>query len=336
MLPLTTTDARYAYRCLDATLKQASVLSSALGSAHKPSKTLFSRCLNLASSLHRKASRAGRVVGKHQKFMSLMEVTGLLVDSFHSRTLFPARFGVVSTPPLTALLERVHIVELLGKGLLQELGAQLAKKEAPRAPAPPTEEDGMFEKFFEKAKGRGWRIQEAQRDEQYADADDPFGEGCQLLNNLTAPYQNLLADDVEVGLTSFSIVLLEAYRLPNTVFRECARLTPLHKVLGTYVVLQDVMLMGIHRDLIQIMDGKKSRIDTGRFRYLLPYLRRNIPGADDILNISLPSGPTRFARYHYYTPLLPLSLVKLPDFSLGKWCFLTSRNGEQQRANSEQ
>ena len=329
MLPLTTTDARYAYRCLDATLKQASVLSSALVSASRPSKTLFSRCLNLANSLHRKASRAGRVVGKHQKFLNLMEVTRLLVDSFYSHTLFPTRFG--SAPTLAALLERVRTVDIIGKGLLQELGAQLAKKEAPRAPAPPTEEDGMYEKFFEKAKGKGWRIQEAQRDDQL-DVDDPFGEGCHLLNSLTAPYRSLLADDVEVGLTPCSIVLMEAYRLPNTVFRECARLTPLHRVLGTYVVLQDVMLMGIHQDLIQIMDGKKSRIDTGRFHHLIPYLRRNSPGADAILNTSLPSGPTRFARYHYYTPLLPLSLVRKPDFNLGKWCLLTTttrKNGEQ-------
>lgn len=331
MLPLTTTDARYAYRCLDATLKQASVLSSALVSASRPSKTLFSRCLNLANSLHRKASRAGRVVGKHQKFMNLMEVTGLLVDSFHSRTLFPARFGsaLVLAPTLAALLERVHTVDIIGKGLLQELGEQLAKKEAYRAPAPPTEEDGMYEKFFEKVKGKGWRIQEARRNE-LLDVDDPFGEGCRLLNTLTAPSKSLLPDDVEVGLTPCSIVLLEAYRLSNTVFRECARLTPIHKVLGTYVILQDVMLMGIHQDLIQIMDGKKSRIDTGRFRYLIPYLRRNSPGADAILNTSLPSGPTRFAQYHYYIPLLPLSLVSQPDFNLGKWCLLTTRkNGEQ-------
>lgn len=336
MLPLTTTDARYAYRCLDASLRQASTLQSVLGSANRPSKTLFSRCLNLATSLHNKTSRASRVMGKHPQLLELLETTGLLTDSLRSRTLFPARFGAPSTDMLQALQKRVRTVETLGQGLLRELGEHLSRKErrasSAAQAAPPRESDGMLEKFFERAKGKGWRIQEV-RKSQTAEVDDPFGEGCYLLNDISVPYQNLLDNDVEVGLTPFPIVLLEAYRLSDTVFRECERVTPLHKVFGHYVVLQQVMLMGVHRDLIQIADGKKgSKIDTGRFRHLLPYLRRNFPGADDILDRSLPSGPARFARYHYYTPLLPRTVVRNSDFSLGKWCFLTTtttRNGEQ-------
>jgi hypothetical protein len=278
-------------------------------------------------------------MGKYEKIQDLLEVSGLLTASLHSRTVFPVRFGTLAATPATTINElqkKLHAIELIGNGVLQELGEHLAKKDSAKrtVAAPPTEEDGMFERFFEKAKGKGWRIQEVRRNEQH-DVDDPFGEGCYLLNNLSVPYHDLLADDVEVGLTPFPIVLLEAYRLPDTVFRECATVTPLHKVLGTYVVLQNVMLMGVHRDLIHVADGKKSKVDTGRFRYLLPYLRRNFPGADAILDRSLPSGPARFARYHYYTPLLPLSLVHKPDFSLGRWCFLTTRNGERKRANPE-
>jgi hypothetical protein len=193
----------------------------------------------------------------------------------------------------------------------------------------------MLERFFERAKGKGWRIQEARKSLTHPEVDDPFGEGCYLLNDISVPYQKLLDDEVAVGLAPFPIVLLEAYRLPATVMRECARVTPLHKVFGHYVVLQQVHLMGVHRDLIQVADGKKSKVDTGRFRHLLPYLRRNFPGADAILDRSLPSGPARFARYHYYTPLLPRTLVGDSDFSLGKWCLLTTRNGVRQRDNSE-
>jgi len=92
--------------------------------------------------------------------------------------------------------------------------------------------------------------------------------------------------------------------------------------------LQEVPVMGVRRDLLQTVTEGKTTLDPFRFRSLLPYVKRNHPEYE--LSKAFPSGPARFARYHYYTPLLPISLTKNSDFHLGNWNFLVSRklNGQ--------
>ena len=332
--PLSTTDARYIYRCLDASSKQINKLASLLEDSKRFTKTFLSRCQSLAHSAHKKLSRCTTVLGsRNPDFNTLLEEVSRLARTFTSKVTFPSRFHTRarngSVAPMT-LLNRTRLVREALLALLHVVGDMLAARSGqPTAPKENEPNPSLLEDFFAKAeKDKGWKIQRGpvpKEKDPAACGDDPFGIGCQIVSDLSLPYNMLLPDDVEVGLVSFSIILLEAYRLPQTVLRECGNMSPLHKIFGSYVVLQNVTLMGIHQDLMRVVGKGKEQIDESRFRNLIPYLSRNYPETTDVLAKTFPSGPTRYARRHYYSPLLPRQLINSHQFSLGNWSFLTNR-----------
>jgi hypothetical protein len=335
--PLSVTDARYIYRCLDASSKQASKLATILKATDRFTKSFLSRCSNLAHSLHKKLLRCTTVLGtRNAEFNALLKDAGALSSAFSSKLTFPSKFRPRMAPRskgVASLFERAKSVKVCIKEFLHVVGEMLAVKTAGPATKEAEPESSFLEEFFTKAENeKGWKIQRApspkEREESpYGDESlDPFGVGCRIVEELSLPYDTLLAEEVEVGLVSFSILLLEAYRLPDTVLRECGQMAPLHKVFGTYVILQNATLMGIHRDLMKVIKEGKECVDAERFRHLMPYLSKNYPETTDVLSRTFPSGPTRYARSHYYSPLLPRQLIKTPQFSLGNWSFLADRN----------
>lgn len=333
--PLSVTDARYVYRCLDASSKQAVKLTSLLKSTDRFTKTFLSRCSALAHSIHTKLLRCTTVLGsRNADFNAVLKGANALSSSLSSKINFPSRFrprAATLSKGNLSLLERAKNIKASILDILRIVGEMLAVKTTPTTEKEAEPESSLLEEFFVKAeRDKGWKIQRGgqpkEKETSLGDVSiDPFGVGCRIVSELSLPYDTLLSDEVEVGLVSFSILLLEAYRLPETVLRECSHMTPLHKVFGTYVILQNATLMGIHRDLMKIIKGGKERVDEERFRHLMPYLSKNYPETKEVLSRTFPSGPPRFARSHYYSPLLPRQLIKTPQFSLGNWSFLTDR-----------
>jgi hypothetical protein len=119
-------------------------------------------------------------------------------------------------------------------------------------------------------------------------------------------------------------------------------------VYGSYVAINGLYLMGIHRDLMMVSDleiqprvkgqppvagpcknygeavnGK--RLDIAKFGALLPVvLEANAPLAGALKN-TVPIGTPVKAGKHYYLPLLPRFLTSLSSFSLGEWQPLLSK-----------
>ncbi len=351
--PLSITDAQYIYRCLDASSKQASKLTSLLlKDNHRFTKTFLSRCNNLAHSLYKKLLRCATILGtRNVEFNVLLKEAAALSASLSSKLNFPSKFRrrsitttttnkragegstIIIKKDSTSLLDRVKVIQTSIIDIFQTVEKMLATRTSGisfKSEKEVEPKNRLLEEFFTKAETNlGWKVQRGSTSPKEKDTNlegDPFSVGCCIVDELSLPYDTLLPNDVEVGLVSFSILLLEAYRLSKTVLRECGQMSPLHKVFGTYVILQNVTLMGIHRDLMRVIKGGKEVIDDERFRYLIPYLGRNYPETEKVLAQTFPSGPPRFARHHYYSPLLPLQLINAPRFSLGNWNFLADRN----------
>jgi hypothetical protein len=333
--PLSTTDARYIYRCLDASDKQAIKLVSLLTATPKLTKTFLSRCQSLAQSIHKKVSRCVPVLGtRNPEFNEVLDSCTFLTQNFSSKLTFPSRFRTQKAQTFLCggfgLLDRIKATRASIRVLLEVVGEILAARSGGQEGQISGEKDAsQLEDFFTKAeRDKGWKIQRedsSKTAQSTATQRDTFGIGCQVVKDLTLPYNTLLDDEIEVGLVSFSIILLEAYRLPETVLSTCGTIAPLHKVFGSYVVLQNATLMGIHQDLMQVIKEGKNKVDEERFRHLIPYLSKNYPDTQEVLARTFPSGPTKFARHHYYSPLLPRQLINTPRFSLGNWSFLTDR-----------
>jgi len=343
--PLSTTDARYVYRCLDAASKHAEKLSSAIKKASRLTKTLLSRCHNLALSTHKKLARCSTVLGdRNPLFNSILDIAGMLTSFLGSHLLFPARFGGRKPPGAPEegdlFTARVQALREGLRELLQVVGDLLAARNNPSSvgasEAPKKEKETkptVLEEFFTKVEeSKGWKVQRVVASRKtpettFPDLDtDPFGLGCHIAHELSKPYTTLLPDEVEVGLVSFSIILLEAYRLPETVLSTCGSASPLHRVFGSYVILQDALLIGVHRDLMKVMKNGQGHLDERRFQQFIPYLSKSLPDRAHQLAQTFPSGPPRYARHHYYSPLLPRTLIKgASQFSLGNWSFLTEK-----------
>jgi len=342
-LQITPTDARYIYRCLDAALKQISTLTDVLDlrqySTRHSSLTILNRCYELAQSAIRKLDRCTPFFPSNPVFHEVLDSSVSLVSSLHSYLLFPVRGKtkrVVLVASLTNLSKRVRngITEILNS-----ISSLLVKKDKPTpkthvAPPTPPPPSSILVQFFSAAKDRGWKVQEPRFSFsiEEEEAEDPFFASCVLVKSLSQPYHTLLEEGVDLGVVSCNILLLDAYRLPATVISQCEDHHTLHKVFGTYVVLQNVPLIGVRRELLlrTFSDGK-TKLDSSKFQKLLPRVKEEHPEICASIANTFPTGPARFARNHYYSPLLPNSLAESRNFNLGIWNFLVSRREEKSK-----
>lgn len=210
-------------------------------------------------------------------------------------------------------------------------------------------------KFLETAKDRGWKVQEIQKEEEkeLPEVEEGFNASCSAVTTLCKHTNFLLADFTPTGIIRFPIIATQGMSaFTESIIREIihAKLGyEVHLVFGSYVVISNTLLVGIHKDLIPTFATKvhvgsnqnvrvlktpktiernasklKIRIDCEYFKALVPYLSREYQPYSDFLNSVGPVNPSQLVGNHYYSPLLPTTLGKTDEFSMGVWSLLTT------------
>lgn len=220
-----------------------------------------------------------------------------------------------------------------------------SRKQRQRSAEPVTEK---ISDFLLQVKHRGWKVAETQREEA-SNVPDALATSHAEVNRISGSHTSLLPDDSPLGLCCFPIVLVRETKLSDTVRKALtSHKLELLTVYGSYVAINGLYLMGIHRDLMMVsdleiqprikgqaatpnpckkysdaVDGK--RLDIAKFTALLPVLLEANTALAEPLRHTVPIGTPVKAGKHYYLPLLPRFLTSLSSFSLGEWQPLLSK-----------
>ena len=192
------------------------------------------------------------------------------------------------------------------------------------------DDDAALVPFLETAQKRGWRVTEKQvadtGEGQQVDVD--LEDSFDLLWRLQKPRTSLLADDVIVGITQFPVISHSARRLPESIIREC--LVPslgydFYLVLGDYMVIDKMCLLGIHTSIMKVQDERKRpKLDVEKFTELHPYLMAEEPEWAELLSQTHPIQPAKREGSHYYCPLIPTTILNKWGRGIGDWDFLSA------------
>lgn len=205
----------------------------------------------------------------------------------------------------------------------------------PKIVAPPTATRALFDDpdptplapFFEKAQQRGWRVKEKQLAEETGEAvDEGLEDSFELIARLQKPTEGLLDDAVIVGVVQFPVISLNARRIPESIIQECIHPTlgyDFYLVLGDYIVIDKMCLLGIHHTIMRIQDeNKRPKLDIDKFVELHPFLVTEQPEWAHILNQTHPIQPAKREGSHYYCPLVPNAIAHKWGLGIGNWDFL--------------
>lgn len=187
--------------------------------------------------------------------------------------------------------------------------------------------------FLQHIQGRGWKVRQDDVEEKKEDDTDLFLQSKRLMTAQSVPETSLLPPQEFVGLVQCPIVIMGTTRLPNRIIRACE--SPdvgysVEQIFGRYWLISGMHLMGIHREGMHIYDNgskKKSKLDTAKFRALVPFLENQSPKLAEILHHTRPVFPARLKSHHYYCPLMPQSVSQYDGFSLKEWSLLTDKQG---------
>lgn len=189
-----------------------------------------------------------------------------------------------------------------------------------------------LKQFLQHIKGRGWKVRQEEVKEKEQDTD-LFAQSKRLMVEQSVPKTNLLPPQEFVGVVKCPIVVMGTARLPNRIIQACENPEVgynVEQVFGRYWLISGMRLMGIHRDAMHIYENgskKKTKLDTAKFRALVPFLENQSPEMAEILQHIRPVFPARLKSHHYYCPLMPMSVSTYDGFSLREWSLLTEQQG---------
>lgn len=189
-----------------------------------------------------------------------------------------------------------------------------------------------LEPFLEMARDRGWRIHDKSKrsSEEEFDDNDGFALSIELIQSIKQKPVQLLQEDQLIGIVEFPIVVVNKGSFPDRIIQTCVDPDigySIYLVFGAYVVVKNMMMMGIHESIMKVYDEDdptgKPRLDTDKFAHLVPYLSSQEPIWAPTLEKLQPVQPIRPMGAHYYSPLMPRTVCDDWSGSLGDWAFLT-------------
>jgi hypothetical protein len=210
---------------------------------------------------------------------------------------------------------------------------RIAVPEAPTAVLFPDTPKPSISSFLQRAEERGWTVtktmQKVLRNSGIVPLEDDPGleESLGLLQQLQGQRSLLLSEDTKVGVSQQPIISYNTKRPPESVIQKY--LTPsigydIYLVFGSYLIINQMCLLGIHKDLLWVLDDNdKPKLDTDKFSCLMPFATNEMPQWAALLSQTHPIQPARRAGSHYYCPLVPTSILNSWGHGLGEWDFLT-------------
>jgi len=206
--------------------------------------------------------------------------------------------------------------------------AENKREEAPEErPATNAQQDTGLGSFVEQLRTKGWKITEDKPDTEalFDDTNDGFSLSSQLIQLVKRPSVELLSEDQLVGLITFPVLLQVRSKLTDTAIKICTNPKigySLYVVFGSYLVIEQMVSIGIHESIMRVQNAKKVEIDTDKFTALLPYTKKEFPAWSNKLNMLYPSQPAKLRGAHYYCPLVPRELLGKNQISIQDWSFL--------------
>jgi len=187
-----------------------------------------------------------------------------------------------------------------------------------------------MEPILEAFKEKGWKVPENQNVENgIADVDTGLQLSNMLLKSIQKPSTELLPDNCLIGVIRFPSILRLMKRPRDLVIQKCLEPTTgynLYMVFGSYLVVDHAIAIGINRKLMRIYGEKgKVEIDVEKFDKLLPYVMNEFPDWRDSLSSLLPTLPIHASGKHYYSLMLPKSVVSANEIRIGDWQFVRQR-----------
>jgi hypothetical protein len=173
---------------------------------------------------------------------------------------------------------------------------------------------------------KGWKVVREEKDE--GREDDEFSAHVDLLSEMQRPSRQLLPDDVLVGVLEFPVISLTAKRVTDTMVH--TRLRPhlecdAHVVFGGYLLLTNMALVGIHKSIMRVYDDRdRVVVDNDKFPHLVHYLKSEHPEWEHLLSESYPIQPSRLVGAHFYSPLVPIEVLKTWENGIADWALLNS------------
>jgi hypothetical protein len=182
---------------------------------------------------------------------------------------------------------------------------------------------------LERFKEKGWKVELRQRDQEVPQSDmDAFDLSLSLLDRIKQPAAGLLPKTQKSGMLRFPVVLRVNSRLSDHLIKLCTSQEVgynLYVVFGGYVAIDNVVALGIRRDLVEV-ESKKNypQLDFSRFLRFLPGTIEQYPEMSELFQELQPVHPTRLAQQHYYTLMLPRGTLGESRHAIGDWTFLTA------------
>jgi hypothetical protein len=230
----------------------------------------------------------------------------------------------------------------------------------------------FLKEFMETAKDKGWITDTDSLpvvvDEEIKEADIelPISEGFQtsstVLKQLEVGKDTLLPAAVPFGLVKVPIVIVQNGRSSDTFLLKLSKMDlgyKVHKVYDNYVAIDNMVLMGLHKQMVLVYDTGpvnnpkafwkalrkpkslfskkpkkeaedfkklKIKLDTSKFITLAPFLGSEYPDYADLLQKAGPVNPAIRVGNHYYCPLLPYSLGDARKLRINSWSPLFKTN----------
>jgi len=194
--------------------------------------------------------------------------------------------------------------------------------------AEPTKNDVSINSFVKQLRSKGWKITEEENKkdrEVLFDEGDGFSLSSKLIQLVRKPSIEFLPQDQLLGMINFPVILQIRNKLTDTAIQICTDPIigySLYVVFGSYLVVEQMASIGIHRSIMKVQGDRGTIVDTDKFIGLLPYARKEFPAWSDKLNMLHPSQPAKLRGSHYYCPLVPRKLLGENQISIQDWSFL--------------
>jgi len=175
------------------------------------------------------------------------------LEEVYDRVETNAMFGHRSNGDVTVAIQRIYRDLSV---ILNDLGRKPKKKQ----------DTSEIDKFLEKMEGRGWKV--SKKDDTEGHDFDGFDRSIRHLRKVAINRDNLL-DDEDFGFIRAPVVLAHNKPIPETTLVDWTQQPfgmDVHIVFGSYVVLNDIMFLGVRPELVTDEDNKgRLRIRTHKF-----------------------------------------------------------------------
>jgi hypothetical protein len=210
-----------------------------------------------------------------------------------------------------------------------------------------------IKEFFDGARDKGWKVDDGIEIVETPDElafDEGFDTSCTTITSLKKSRDSLLDRALPVGMVRFPILVVRgSHSLNEGIIDRLVKSKlkyAVHQVFTGYLVLENVLLVGVRKDLVlaystqlnpatgeiegyirssdtRPVSKTKVRIDHKKYKAFAPYLSREYYEFRKYLKAVGPVNPSLLYGNHYYTPLFPKSVASSERFQLGHWSLLT-------------